>query len=163
MAASAAVLGDFVEFDSLGVFELEDLRQMPRDRFAFAIGVGREVDLAGRFRRRLELLDDVALAFDRQVFGRKIVVDVDAERRLRQVADVPDRRLHDEARRQELLDGFGFRRRFDDDEWFRHADPREVNAYSIDGHVKPGEAQSPPRRTFNARWVGRVAQIANSL
>jgi hypothetical protein len=50
------LFGDFVELDALGVLELEDLRQMPGDRFALAIGVGREVDLAGRFRRRFSSL-----------------------------------------------------------------------------------------------------------
>jgi hypothetical protein len=72
------IFGDLVELDPLGIFELEDLREMPCDRFAFAIRVGREVDFAGRFRRRFELLDDVALAFDRQVAGSEIMVDVDA-------------------------------------------------------------------------------------
>ena len=63
------VLGDLVELDPLGIFELQELGQMPRDRLALAIGVGREVDLGRAFDGAAQLLDDVALAFDRQVFA----------------------------------------------------------------------------------------------
>ena len=76
------VFGDLVQLDALGILELEQLRQMPGDGFAFAIGVGREEDFGRGFQRALELLDDVALPFDRQVARGEVVLDVDAERAL---------------------------------------------------------------------------------
>ena len=100
----------------LGSSSFSSSRQMPRDRFALAVGVGGEVHLGGRFRGAPQLLDDVALPFNRQVTRGEVVLDVDAERALWEVADVPDRGLDDEAGRQELLDRPRFRRRFDDDQ-----------------------------------------------
>src|SRR5665213_1288175 len=71
---------------------------------------------------------------------------------------MPDRRFYNEARRQEFLYGFGFRRRFDDDKWFlSHADPRTVNAFSIDGLVKPRPKTGPGERAFQP--LGRSAEL----
>ncbi len=93
------VLGDLVQLDALGVLELQQLGEMPRDRLALAIGVGRQVHFGRRLRRRLELLDDVALPFDGQVARREDPLCTSTPSvRLGQVADVPDRRLHDVAR-----------------------------------------------------------------
>ena len=104
------VFGDLVQLDPLRVLELQELGQMPCDRFAFAIRVGRQVDFRGDLRGRLEVLDDVALPLNGEVARHESVQDVDAQRRLREVADVAHRCLHDVPRRQEFLDGFGFRR-----------------------------------------------------
>ena len=50
------VFGDFVQLDALGVVELQELGQMPRDRLALAVGVGREVDFARDFAALLSSL-----------------------------------------------------------------------------------------------------------
>ena len=92
------------------------LRQVPGDRLAFAIGVGRQVDDVDGLRRLLDLGDDLALAADDHVLGREVVLDVDAHLRLRQIHDVADRRLHGEAGAEVLLDGLGLGRRLDDDQ-----------------------------------------------
>ena len=91
-------------------------RDVPRDRLAFAIGVGREVDDVDRPSPLLDLGDDLALAADDDVLGREAVLDVDAHLGLRQVHDVADRRLDGEAIAQIFLDGLGLGRRLDDDE-----------------------------------------------
>ena len=43
------VFRDLVQFDALGMIELEHLGEVPRDRFAFAVGIGREEDVGRRF------------------------------------------------------------------------------------------------------------------
>ena len=99
--------GDLVEHHPLDRhLGLEHLEEVPRDRLALAVLVGREVELARVLQRRLQLGDDVLLVVGHDVDGREVVVDVDAEpadlglgdalRRLlgalREVADVPDAR-----------------------------------------------------------------------
>ncbi len=113
-------LGDFVELDPLRIVELQQLGQMPGDRLALAVGVGREVDVGCALYRAAQLLDDVALAFDRQILGREIVLDVNAQRAFWKVAHVPDRRLHGESRRKKLLDRPRLRRRLHDDQGLFH-------------------------------------------
>ena len=111
-------LRDLVQLDAFGRLQLQEFREMPSDCFALAIGVGREVDVAGArgFHGRLELLDDVPLTFNSEVARGEVVRDVDAERTLGEIADVTDRRLHVKARGQELLDRARLRRRFHDDQ-----------------------------------------------
>ena len=99
------LVGDLVEHHALhGHGRLQHLEQVPRDRLALAVLVGREVELARVLERGLELGDDVLLVVGDDVDGTEVVVDVDAEpahlglgdalRRLLgalgQVADVPD-------------------------------------------------------------------------
>jgi hypothetical protein len=77
---------------------------VPRDRLAFAIRIGREVDglvLAGGL---ADLRDDLLLALDDLVAGLEVALEVDADLRLRQIADVTDRGLHDVARAEVLAD-----------------------------------------------------------
>ena len=102
-------LGDFVELDTFGILELEELREVPGDRLALAVGVGCEEYVGGRFRRVFEVFDDVALTFNGEVAGREPVLDVDSQRALGQVADMADRGLNDVAR-QVFLDGSRLRR-----------------------------------------------------
>ena len=71
---------DLVEHHALHRhLRLEHLEQVPRDRLALAVLVGREVDLARVLQRRLELGDDVLLVVGDDVDGREVVVDVDPE------------------------------------------------------------------------------------
>ena len=62
-----------------GTLRLQHLEEVPRDRLALAVLVGREVQLARVLQRRLELGDDLLLVVGHHVDGREVVVDVDAE------------------------------------------------------------------------------------
>ena len=88
------VFGNFVETDAARLVfrDAERLRQVPGDRLSLPVGVGRKKDLAGVLRLFFELTDHVALAADVDIMGLEMIVDVDAERTLGEVADVSDRR-----------------------------------------------------------------------
>src|SRR5579872_5975705 len=59
--------GDLVQFDALRMVELEQLGEVPGDGFAFAVGVGGQIDVVRLFGGRAQLFDDVALTFDGDV------------------------------------------------------------------------------------------------
>ena len=88
-----AGFGDFVEGHAVGFVQihLEHVGEVPRDGLSFAVGVGREIDLVALFGLRLQRLDQVPLAADVHVFGRKIVLDVHAHPGFGQVAHMPHR------------------------------------------------------------------------
>ena len=111
---------DLVKLDPLGVGEFEELGQVPCDCFTLAIGIGCEVDFRRAFHGAPQLLNDVAFAFYRQIARREIVLYIDSQRALWEVAHVPHRCLHHESRGKKLLDRPRFRRRFDDDEGLFH-------------------------------------------
>ena len=74
------LLGDLVEQDAVDVLLVADaLGDVPGDGLAFAIGVGRQVDVLFVFRGLLELVDDFALAVNDLVLRLEVVLDVDAE------------------------------------------------------------------------------------
>src|SRR5262249_17918547 len=83
---------------------------------ALAVGVAREIDGLVLARRLADLGDDLLLALDDLVDRLEAVLHVDADLRLRQIAHVADRGLHDEARAEVLADRLGLRRRLDHDE-----------------------------------------------
>src|SRR5690606_13457134 len=87
-----------------------------RDRLAFAVRVRRQKHGFGVLRLAPQILDDLALAAYRDVFGRESPRDIDAQLALRQVTDVADRRPDPESRAQVLADRPRLRRRFDDHE-----------------------------------------------
>ena len=107
----------------------EHLGEVPGDRLAFAVLVGREVDLARVADEAAELGDLLALLPRDDVKRLEVVVDVDAEARprlglegrrdvggrSRQVADVADRRLDDVVTAEIARDGLGLRGGLDDD------------------------------------------------
>ena len=103
------------------------LDQVPGDRLPLAVGVGRQVDLARLLDALLELLDELGLVPRHQVLRREVVVDVDPERALGQVADVAHRGLHGVAAAQILADRPRLGRRLDDDQpaatWTRKRQP----------------------------------------
>jgi hypothetical protein len=88
----------------------ELLRDVPGDRLALAIGVGREVDVLLVLGRLLDLVEDLRLALDDVVLGREVVLDVDPELRLGQVHHVPDRRLHEVVLAEVLAERLGLGR-----------------------------------------------------
>ena len=112
-----ALLRDLVELDALDreLAALELLREVPRDRLAFAIGVGREQDGVGVLGGRLELGEDLLLALDDLVRLGEVVLDVDAHL-LGQILDVTLGGEDLVAGAEVLLDGLRLGRRLDDDE-----------------------------------------------
>ena len=115
-------LRDFVEREAVDFLPLasELLREVPADRFAFTVGVGRDVDVRRLLRRVLQLFDDLLSRRDRLVLFGEVVLDVDPELALRQIADVPHRRDDLEVATQIFVDGLRFRRRLDHHECFCH-------------------------------------------
>src|SRR6185369_11970173 len=98
----------------------ELLADVPRDGLALAIRVGGQEDVLLVLRRLLDLREDGRLALDDVVLGFEVVLDVDAELRLREVHDVADRRLHLVVAAQVLGQRLRLGGRLDDDEMLRH-------------------------------------------
>ena len=109
-------LGDLVEDDPVGIAEAERLGEVPGDRLALAIGVRRE-----QRRRRLldggaEIADLLLLALDELVLRGEAGVDVDADLRLGQIADVPHGGEHDVLGPEKTGERSRLARRLDDDQ-----------------------------------------------
>ena len=87
-------LGDLVERDPLGLARghMRRLGDVPGDRLAFPVEVGRQVDRVGDLGGLADLGDLLAAVVGDDVFGGEVMVDVDAELALAgvlgQVADV---------------------------------------------------------------------------
>ena len=94
--------------------------QVEADGFAFAVRVSRQVDGVGALGGRLQLRDQLLLAFDDFVDRLEVVVDVHRQILLGQILHVAQRGLDREVLAQILADGFRLRRRFDDDEILCH-------------------------------------------
>ncbi len=74
-------------------FGLEDLSQMPGDRFALAVLVGRQVELVGLLQGRAELLDYGLLVRRNDIRGNEPGVHVDSEPLGFEVSDMAHRSL----------------------------------------------------------------------
>ena len=83
--------------------------------FPLTVGVGGEIDGIGRLRQLLQPGNDLLLAGNDHVLGRKIIVEIDPERLLGQVLDVSERGFDVVARAEIFLDRLRFGGRFDDD------------------------------------------------
>ena len=105
----------------LAVDLAELIGDMPCDRLALAIRVGREIDVLLVLGGGLDPLDDLRLAGDHVVFGLEAILDVDAELALRQIDHMADRRSDLEVRPEVALDSFRLGWRFDDDQIFCHS------------------------------------------
>ncbi len=115
-------LRDLAERHSPGLLgrNVRGFRDVPGDRLALAVEVGREEDDVRALGRLLDVVDLLATVLVDDVFGLELVVDVHAELALAgvlgQVADVAVGREHAVIRPQIALDGARLGRRFDDDE-----------------------------------------------
>ena len=128
---------------------------MPADRFAFAIGVGRDVDVRRVLRGVLQLLDDLLARHERLVLFGEVVVDVHTQLALRQIADVAHRRDHLVVAPEIFVDGLRLRRRFDHDECFCH-----VLISTLARSVKPGRTAHRPRASPDPAVRARTAAAA---
>ena len=89
---------------------------MPGDCLSFAVRIACQIDLVGMLRVLLERLDEIALAAYVDVLRREVILDVDAELALRQIAQMPHGSAHHVLLSQIFLDGLGLGRRLDNDE-----------------------------------------------
>ena len=112
------LLGDFVEREAvnLALLALQLLNEVPADRLALAIRVGGDVDVGRVLRRVLQLFNDLLARLDGFVRFGELVVDVDAQLALGQIADVSHRRDDRVVAPKVLADGFRLCRRLDHDE-----------------------------------------------
>ena len=83
--------------------------------FAFAVGVGRKIDGIGRLRQLLQLDQDLFFPWDHDVFGVKIVLNIDAEVAFGQVFHMAEGSLDRVSRAQIFLDGLRLGRRLNND------------------------------------------------
>jgi hypothetical protein len=159
---------------------LEHLAQVPGDRLALAVLVGREQELVRGSELLPEVRHDTLLVGVEDVERLEPVLDVHAERAeprlvalldvrrpLRQVADVADARLHDEVAAEIAGDRARLGGRFDDDETW-HGRDRVTSGFAaaslptariLRADAAPPEAQRPlpPHRR------GQLAPLANRV
>ena len=100
----------------LVIRNVQQIFQMPRDGFALAVRVSREIDAAGALRGLAQVCDDVFLSLERLVLRLKIVLDIDAQRALRQIAQMAHAGLDLIVGAKIFSDGFGLRGRLHDDQ-----------------------------------------------
>ena len=114
-------LGDLVEDHSLhGHLRLEVLEQVPRDGFALAVFIRREIELGGVFQCGFQFLDNGFPAFGQLVGRLETVLGVDVETLGRQVGDVAHRGANVVVTPEQFRECLRLRWGFDDDEWLRH-------------------------------------------
>ena len=114
------VLRDLVEGHAPGllIVQVEQILEMPRDGFALAVRVRREIDGVALLRGLLQLADQGLLAADGLIIGLEIVLDVDAQLALGQVAQMAHAGLDRVAPAEIFPDGFRLGRRLDDHQIF---------------------------------------------
>ena len=126
-------------------FRAKQVLQVPADGFSLAVLVSCEVDEVRFPDRGPHFLDQVLLALRNHVDRLELSVDIDAQtaprlllvlgrnlgRAVGQVADMPDRRLHDEAFGEELRDRACLGGRLDNDE------DSLLARFGGDGHIAP--------------------------
>src|SRR5882724_4180401 len=136
------VLRDFVELDAekLGpVFlALQNLPQMPGNRLALTIRIGRQVNVLGAFRGLLQLSDERFPLGGDLVGGVEILLDLNTELAFGQIPHMTHGGLHAEVRSEVLVDRLRFRGRLNDDQFFCHAfssyDPKAaLRTYCLPG------------------------------
>ena len=161
------VLGDLVEAHALEVLALEravlvqDLGQVPGDRLALAVRVGREVEGVRLFHRALDRVDLRLALVDELVLHLEVALGVDRAFLLDEVAHVAVRGQDLEVRAEVLLDRFRLGRRLDDDEICAHflglipVVPRDAKAAGPTAALLPARAVGvqciASRRSSNTR------------
>ncbi len=116
-------LRDLVEHqaaDLLPVARAKLFGQVPANRLAFAVRVGRDEDFVGFLRGILQFLQDFLPARDHFVGRLEILLDVHAQLALGQITDVTHRRHHLVIAPEIFVDGLRLCGRFDHDECLCH-------------------------------------------
>ena len=87
------IFRDLIEFhtaDSV-VIDAEKMRNMPRNRFSFAIRVGSEIYFRSGLRFFFQHFNHIALAADRNILRLEIMFDIDAQFALRKIPHMSHR------------------------------------------------------------------------
>ena len=123
------VLCNFVKLDAMNRFPRDLIfqhgREMPRNRFAFAVGVGGKINFARALCVLAQFLNHIAFFRSDFVLGFEIVFNVHAQIFLRQIANVSHRRAHAIIASEKFGNRFCLRGRFDNDEGVEDGERRE--------------------------------------
>src|SRR5581483_6766780 len=121
---------------------------------ALAVGVGGEVDRARGARLVLQALQDLALLLGHDVLRPEVVLDVQPELALRQVAHVPQAGAHGVVAPEKALDGARLRRRLDNHQVFCHevVPPREIRARRTSTLQSVISGGTPPPGREGGAW-----------
>src|ERR1017187_6987899 len=153
------VLRDFVELDTekLGavLLALQDLPQMPGNRLAFPIRIGRQVNLLGTLRGLLQFGDQCFPLGGDLVRGLELLLNLNTELALRQIPDVTHGGLHTEVRAQVLVDRLRFRGRFNDDQFFCHAFSSYDPKAALRTYCLPGSC-------LTSRFISSASNVAET-
>ena len=100
------LLGDLVKGHAAGilVLELEQLLDVPRNRFSLAVRVSCEIHEIALADFAADFLDDFIFTLDRHIFRLEIVLDIDAHFLFRQIAQMSHRSLDDIVRTEIFSD-----------------------------------------------------------
>ena len=112
-----ALLRDLVKGHAVGCagVQPQNVRQMPADGLALAVRVGRKQDAVALFGLGLQLLDELLLALDGDIFRCIAIFDINAQRAGGQVAHMAHTGRDLVAAAQILANGLGLGRGFHDD------------------------------------------------
>ena len=115
-ARADSLLGDLVKGHAAGIFvlELEQLLDVPRNRFSLAVRVSREIDEVRLADLAADFLDDFIFTLDRHIFRLEIMLQIDAHFLFRQIAQMSHGRLDHVIRAQILANGLCLGRRLHD-------------------------------------------------
>ena len=131
---------------------LEDLGDVPADGFAFAIGVGREVERVGGLGRARDRLDVLLVLLDQLVAHGELALRIDRALLGHQVAHMAVRGQDMEVLAEVLVDRLRLGRRFDDE---------EVLGHGFRGSAA-GLAAVRRRRTDNVKSASRAHAYARA-
>ena len=152
------VLGDRVEHDPVDplvlqeLLVLEDLVDVPGDRLALAVRVGRQDDPVGVLDRSADLAQPLGgLGVDLPAHG-EIVVGIDRAVLGREVAHVAERGINVVVLAQILVDGLRLGRRFDDHD-FHSSVLRRPAAMRSRASIRPRDMET---RGPRVKWGGSV-------
>ena len=139
---------DLVEFHAARAVRVDaqDVRQVPGDRLALAVRVGRENDGLGASGLLADALEHLAAAPDRDILGFKVVLNIDAQLGLGQVADVAVGGLHLVRPAQELGDGARLGGRLHNHQLVRRLMTAQITIPPLPDRIRPNHAlcKRPP-------------------
>ena len=115
---------------SVGV-AAEFLGEMGGDGFAFAVGIGCEIDGVGAAGKLFEMRDYLLFAGNDLVLGGEIIVDIDAETALGQILNMAEGSFYVVTVAKIFLNRLGLGGGLDDDQTFR-----QWNLFRIYGNWK---------------------------
>ncbi|CJG27212.1 Uncharacterised protein [Streptococcus pneumoniae] len=86
------ILGDFIEDHTVGIIfiQVENMGQMPRNRFSFTVRVTREKNFISFFSFFFQVIDKRAFSSDIDILRFIIIFNIDGHTGFLQITDMPD-------------------------------------------------------------------------